>query len=198
MSLNISGQRFARLLSSCRNHGGITSSMYNFITSVVDAVNKLDTESLANNKKIGVVCIHNLHEKLTSFVHVCNVHLFKCKSKEYAEECLKVSSLLDTTSKSVKDLDKSISSGIILEVKYKDNNGDIQISRKCKKQVTIRSIENIIALSAKTLEIIIASLLEKRKADISNRLADSVNDYFDNKFSQDKEHIYDFIDSFYS
>lgn len=197
MSLNISGQRFARLLSSCRNHGGISSSMYNFITSIVEAVNKLDTELIANDKKIGVLCIFNLHEKLSSFVHVCNVYLFRCNSKEYSEECSKVSSLLDTTAKSVKDLDKSVSSGLNLEVKYKDNNGEIQISKKCKKQVTIRGIENIISLSAKSLENIIESLLEKRKADISKRLTDSVNDYFDNEFLQDKEHIYEFIDDFY-
>lgn len=198
MSLNISGQRFERLLSSCRNHRGIASSMYNFVTSVIDVVNKLGTESRVNNKKIGVLCIHNLHEKLAKFVHVCNVYLYKCKNKEYTEECDKVSSLLDTTTKSVKDLDNIVSSEVNLEVKYKENSGDYQISRKCKKQVTIRGIENIISLSSKTLSHIIESLQEKRKADVSKRLTDSVNDYFDNEFSTDKEYIYEFVDSFYS
>lgn len=201
MSLTISGQRFDRLMNSCRNHKTITQFMYEFITSTVNSINSIELESLKTSKKkinIGVLCIYKIHEKLCKFVHVCNVYLYKCTKAEYEEECDKVASLLKTTSNSIKDLQTSVSKGLNLEVKYKDDSGEFHVIKKCKKQITLRGIENIICLSSKSLENIIQSLRDKRKADISKRLTDSVNEYFEKKFESDKEDIYNFIDSFYS
>ncbi len=187
MALKVIGQRFDRLINACRNHKKVSYSMGNFVSILVNIINRVEYPSITNpedkGKKIGVVCIFKVFEKLNNLVQICNVYLYKCSKVDYDVECIKIQNLFNKVSSNLKRVEFDVAESI---KNQKDN---------CRKHLTIKGVENIISSAFISLEKIVSEMKEKKEKEANDKLVSSILDYFDNTYPEDKEFIYEFIDN---